>query len=796
MLDIRLLVLCGALATGLVPQQPTGKPAPLPPSVEPDLKLGPTEPFVPPSATTRPGVGALHSAKPVSRPEEGPAALLEGDRVLFDSPEPNSIWAATATYKIGFARGTASFVPFLGSTVAGDHAVHLRLRDLELGGRRLPAKESPEPRRDGNAVEFDHGSFVARYETRADGVEQSFRFDRLPSRGALVVRVGVETALLAESTGDSLRFLGAAGGVDYGPALAFDAGGRRLALERRFHDGVIEIAVPEAFVADATLPLVIDPVIGAVATVHSDTAVLGQSDLCFSEADRRYTVCFELVYSATDTDVYAYDLDADGVPIAGSITPIDVSTDSWQAPRIANNALSGRNLVVAQVSTGNVSPFVIRGRTRSVAELGSQFTVEDQTNASGDKIRPDVGGDGHLSPPTYFTVVWERVFSTSDHDIHGVQLSNDLTPVRRTTTPILFDNSGSFETEPQISNGAGAPIPDALAQWWTVVWRRSTSVGQIFASTLRWDGLRGGTYLAGSGDVLLGWPSVSTLTVPDPQGNALALIAWEHGFLTDGGDTHDIDVVLCTRQGPVSPVYDLQVLEGDTTARQWDQFQPRVASDGCRFVVAYGDDYADSGDLDVRVTTLHALAPGTGGAWALGISEARAAPAFANRVETKHGLCAEFESHGSFSGGPIERSNRHALSWHDAGGTGVDNSIRFVRYAGMRSFGGITTLPTGCGSATIVHSGDPALALTIRIATSGQALLVGVARGVPLPICSTCALGLDPFDSISPHTTLVVPCDPSLLGGILAFQGVKVASGEPCVGNLISLTDTLLVQVR
>jgi hypothetical protein len=796
MLDIRLLVLCGALATGLVPQQPTGKAAPLPPSVEPDWKLGPTEPFVPPPAAARPRVGALQSPKALSRAEAGAAALLDGERVLFDSPEPGSIWVATARYKLGLARGTASFVPFLGSMAEGDHALHLRLRDLELGGRRLPAKDFPEPRRDGNAVEFDHGSFVMRYEARADGVEQSFRFDRLPLRGELVVRVGADTALRVEASGESLRFLGAVGGIDYGPALAFDAGGRRVAVERRWRDGAIEITVPEAFVADAKLPLVIDPVIGTVATVFSGTPLLGESDLCFSEADRRYTVCFELVYSATDTDVYVHDLDADGIPIAGSIAPIDVSTVSWQAPRIANSALSGRNLVVAQVSTGNLSPFVIRGRTRSAAELGPQFTVEDQTNSAGDKIRPDVGGDGHLAAPTYFTVVWERVFTTSDHDIHGVQLGNELTPVRRTTAPILFDNSGSLETEPQISNGAGAPIPDATAQWWTVVWRRSTSVGQIFASTLRWDGLRGSTYLAGSGDVLLGWPSVSTLTMPDAQGNAFALIAWEHGFLTDGGDTNDIDVVLCTRQGPVSPVYDLQVLEGDTTARLWDQFQPRVASDGCRFVVAYGDDYADSGDLDVRVTTLHALPPSTGGAWALGISEARAAPAFANRVETKHGLYAEFESHASYSGGPIARSNRYALSWHDAGATGVDNSIRFARYAGMRSFGGITTLPTGCGSATIVHSGDPALALTIRIASSGQALLVGVARGVPLPICSTCALGVDPFDSISPHTTLVVPCDPSLLGGILAFQGVKVASGEPCIGNMVSLTDTVLVQVR
>lgn len=71
-----------------------------------------------------------------------------------------------------------------------------------------------------------------------------------------------------------------------------------------------------------------------------------------------------------------------------------------------------------------------------------------------------------------------------------------------------------------------------------------------------------------------------------------------------------------------------------------------------------------------------------------------------------------------------------------------------------------------------------------------QSLLVGLARRPAIPICSTCQLGVDAFAAIAPQSSLRVPCDPALIGGELAFQGIKLGPLEPCFRNQLSLSDT------
>ncbi len=799
-LDVRSVLLGSVLLAAVSAQDPTGKPMPVGSPVMPDTKIGPAEPWIAPPLAAPADVSRIASDKPADpEPRPGFDLFAAGSGVLFDTTESGTVVAAARSYKMLFDHGRASFVPFLGSRARTEHAVEFSLAGVQVGGLSLELKARPDAVRIGDVVEFDHGALRVRHELRRAEVEQTFRFDSLPVRDTIRIDLAVQTDLSVDDSPHALLFRSSDGGMDYGTATAIDATGRELRLAREWHDGRLSLIVPASFVADAKLPLVVDPLLTAASSVTGImSTTLRESDVVFDEATQSYMVAVELVYSATDSDVYTYEMDADGQPIPGSVSAVDSTTVSWQNPRIANNVLAHRNLVVAQVSTGNVSPFVIRGRTRvpGTTSVGPQTTIEDQSNATGDKIHPDVGGDPHLAAPTYFTVVWERVYTSSDHDIHAVQVTNADTPTRVSPSTILIDNSAQYEQDPQISNSAGAPMPDATYQHFMVVWKRATATGsEIRARTIRWEGLLGTNFVVSAGDVLQDLPSVSTVTVPGEYSGHLYLVAWEQGYLTDSGDTNDIMVRLCDQSGAVvSPTYNLQILESAGSAIDWNQFRPRVASDGCRFVVAYGENYQNLGDLDVRVTTLHAI-PAGAGQYTLARSEGRVAPAYTSNVETMHALCADFESSGAVSGGPVARSIRYGIAWHDAG-SGSGNEIRFRLYAGMSNTGGFVVVPTACGSATISYGGTPALTESMSIATNGQAILVGTRRASPLLLCSTCLLAVDAFTTLGPSQTLMVPCNVGLIGGTLGFQGVKVWVGEPCVGNLVSLSDTVLVTFR
>ncbi|MEZ5965628.1 MAG: hypothetical protein R3F56_17470 [Planctomycetota bacterium] len=690
----------------------------------------------------------------------------------------------------------ATYVPFLGSDAPCNRPVTFNLLRAAAAGRFLSLRGAPVPVREGDRVVFDHGSVRVRYDARPQGLEQSFELLSLPARGELVLELSVATDLAARADGEDMHFAAAAGGVTYGKATAIDAVGRRCVVERTWREGALTLTVPAEFVRVAALPLVVDPLVGTFGTVTSNSRTLKDADVTYDLSSGRYMVSCELVFSATDSDVYTYELDGmTGQVVAGSQAIIDTtSAESWQAPRIANNNIANRNLVVAQVSNGNVAPFSIRGRTRATGSTatGNPVTLSSASTGNiGDKIRPDVAGDPHLVGPTYFTVAWERVYTGTDHDIHARQFTAAADPVALGTSEILIQNSGAYEEMPQISSSMGAPFPDALSQKAMVVYKRRVSTGsEVRGRLMRWDGALDVDFLAASGDVLVSYPSVSTVTRGVAPADRLYLVAWEQGYLVDGGDTNDVKVVLCDQtSAAVSPVTNLHTLEGGSHIG-WDQYRPRVASDGCRFVVTYGEDYQDTGDLDVRATALHALPTG-GASWTLGITENRVQVAYRSTVETGGAVCSHFEVHDPTTPG----SARYCFAWSDANGTS-NNEIRAQLYDGVRG-GGFSTLATGCGGVNITYSGRPGLGEHIQVAALANVLLIGsINPAWNVPICSgtTCRLGVVDFVQAPPAVDLDVPCSAVLLGGQVGFQGVAVGSGT-CFGGVL-LSDTVVAQIQ
>lgn len=797
--SFRLLALAACVAVPCVAAQDQArKPSPAPRPYQVDPKHGPTDPWVPPverprparrSATGKHVAAGAFATNPVD-PFASPSTLL------WDAPAAGEIWVAAAEYKAGFARGVATFVPFLGSDAPRNHPVAFALRRATVDAQSLALRGAPAAMRHGDRVVFDHGSVRVRYDATPRGLEQSFEFVSLPARGELVLELSVATELVAESTGDDVRFAAADGAVSYGKATAFDARGQRWAVARTWREGVITLTVPADAVREASLPLVIDPLVGTVGTVMSNNRTLKDADVTYDITSGRYMVSCELVYSSTDSDVYTYELDGTtGSVIAGSQAIIDVTTaESWQAPRIANNNIANRNLVVAQVSNGNTAPFSIRGRTRATGTTttGNPVTLSSASTGNvGDKIRPDVAGDPHLFGPTYFTVVWERVYSVTDHDIHARQFTAAADPVAQGPSEILIQNSGAYEEMPQIGSSMGAPSPNALSQKVMVVYKQRVTTGaNVRGRLMRWDGALDADFLVASGDVLISYPSVSTVTRASAPADRLYLVAWEQGYLLDGGDTNDIKVVLCNQaSAAVSPVLNLHSLEGGSHI-DWDQFRPRVASDGCRFVVAYGEDFQDSGDLDVRATALHAVPTGRA-SWTLAVTENRVQVAYRSTVETGGAVCSRFEAHDPDTPG----SARYCFAWSDANGSS-NNEIRAQLYDGVMG-GGFSTLATGCGGVNITASGRPGLGEHIQVRALANILLVGsINPRWNTPICSgtTCALGVSDFVQTPPTLDLDVPCNAVLLGGQIGFQGVAIGSGT-CFGGVL-LSNTVVAQIQ
>lgn len=720
---------------------------------------------------------------------------FDPDRVLFDRPEGSDFWVSADRYKAGFGPDRVEFIPFLGSSAPQNYPVAFRLDAVSVDGSELAFASATPERRDDRIV-YDRQSLLERYEPSPRGVEQSFVFPTLPQRGELRIRIAVQSSLPFHASGDDIGFANELGRVDYGRAYAIDGGGRSAEVARHWTGSSIEIVVPADFVATAAMPLVVDPLItgsGAIVHTQTDNKRLQNVDIAYDASSDRYMICCELIFSGTDSDVFCYEILGSGA-LSGALQVIDDTPQSWQAPRIANNNLANRYLIVAQTSVNNTSPLWIRGRTKDANSpaAGNQFDIVDQVALVGDKIRPDVCGDPGLTAPTYFTVVFEHAFTPTDHDIYSRRVSNAANPVVAAVQ--IVDNSFDYEELPAISDSMGAPIPDSSVQKAMIVWkRRQGANADIRARTITPSDTLGTAFLVAGGATPKGIPAVSSVTRPVGAGNYHYLVAFEQGAT----NARDIMVALCAQPGSViAPAVSLHALETDLvypTFASWDQFTPRVATDGVRFAVAYGEKFQNGADLDGRVTTVHAL--GELAPWTLGTTDSRAWPAAGGTVEHSLRIASRYDGAAASSG--VQTYRRFGLAWLDENATSPD-TLESVLYDGVAPTGGFSVTASACGGVTIAASGVPALGEFVSITTSGASLLAFGTPITPGPIggCpSACKLGIAgatilPFGSIG----LQIPPNAGLIGQAFGFQAFSLLGG-PCFGFLSS-SDTIAMIVQ
>lgn len=725
---------------------------------------------------------ALHASGPVVDAILAERATLRAP-VLFDGPGDGRLWALATTYKASFGAEGFTYVPFLGSHAPRNYPVQFVLRAVRVGGRDLAFAAGVPAARAGTRVVFDRGAVQEVYDLAPENVEQTFVVD-----GGLAGDVEVELEVVSDLQEDGdragLQFGNALGRVEYGAAFLVD-GDRKEAVATEYRGRTIRLRVDAA--QRGAGPVVIDPIISTSATSWTLARDAANPDIAYDATTDRYLVVQEHLFSATDSDVVTELRDRNGAFVAGSQGVIDATPAQTQFPRVANLNAADRFLVVTQRFNPHGAPgqqYTIFGRTVDAAApfaVSLEFQVSEPLSV-GDKFSPDVGGDPNPNGPTYWTVVYTRVFRDTDWDIHGRQV--DATGTARPNTIFIENSANSIYASPQISQGNGNG--SATAARWLVVYsfRFNANDWDVYGASIDANGglARTNGPIDTSTELDL-YPQVSSPSLDWTNSNPVFMVTYERqaGF--------DLMAAVVSAQ-----LVRIVVPKNLSTLFGFGGFWGRVESDGCRFVVTHGHVAGGSNPLQVATLAVH--------------------DNFAGGELLLHD--AQTIAHTSPPNTPIAASSPMLVSKRAGGGLANDYGIVFLNhdapparvnvstYQGRTPGTPFTTRPTGCGGLSISVSGRPFLGETVRfpLANFGGDLF-GELLGTPgptLPLCSAgCGFGLDLAGPVVnfPNNrllTLVLPCRLELVGAQLAVQGYALGSGS-CLG-LLRFTDTVDFTIR
>ena len=723
-----------------------------------------------------------------------PPAMAAGLDLRLQAPShglapDGALLASGPDYRARFDAAGAHFTPFLGSDADRVWPVLFHLAGVDVGGQPL-AVQPAMPVRSDDVVVFERGAAAELYDLRADGIEQRFLFRSLAVRGELRLHVDVTTDLAAGCGGDGITFTGPRGGVRYGKAVAIDGIGRRVAMTTKLVDGDLELVVPAAFVEQAVMPLLVDPLVSAMQLVATGVVQIGNADFAFDPVNGVWLAVWEHAFSASDFECYASRIDQGGTAF-GSTIVIDSSGDSWRKPRVAYNAAANSFLVVAECDNAASSPW-IGGRIvtisgGNVAVGVERFLAKSGLNGApiGSFTNPDVGGDGADNGLGYWPVAYE--YSTGgERDVHLRCVASDGSLQGANAT--LVATTAYDERGPRLSksNGQGA----GATQRWGLVYERRTStsgsdVARLWCSLINRDGslrslLGQPTWMISDSIVADRTWDVSSPT--DDLGGVRHLLAVESKPTASEG--YNLFGILFDDLGVGAAPVDLTHLSGIAApALAKDQRVPAVDSDGTRFAVAFSYDYSPT-DEDVWVSTFARSPVGT-----LVAHEAWESLGTSTLVEDQPAICSRRTGSGEAGRYLVGYRRSDATSW----------VLRAGIYEGLTA-GTIIGRGTACGSVSMTVNGTAGLAMPVSFALQGVTGVGGFLAGSPasvvVPGCVACTVGTT-MDVIvaGSNWTLVVPNHTAIVGLTLAVQGFQLAASGPCLSQ-IHATNTFDITIR
>lgn len=341
-----------------------------------------------------------------------PAAALSQSHGLEPRADGLGLRGGGADYRVQFDERGMRFEPALGGAVATTQ--HLALQPLAVmaGGEAALAVAVAAPAVVGSAAHYAHvPGITERYEVRPDGVALSWRFDERPaSPGDLVVRYAVDTSLptpVPHADGVAFR-RDDSGGVAIGGVTGIDADGNTAAGSVRCANGVLELRLPGAFVAEAAFPLVLDPIIGTVFSVSVGlTYDDDEPDVAYDHVTTNWLVVWRRRFSATNVEIRGQRVSSIGNLVGGTI--FFSSSGVATRPRVAiSNTLSIFGVAWIQQVTGTVtvSQVAFETVTGSGGTLANALILA--TSASQVYEDVDVGSQAEalLGLPAGFVVVY------------------------------------------------------------------------------------------------------------------------------------------------------------------------------------------------------------------------------------------------------------------------------------------------------------------------------------------------------------------------------------------------------
>jgi hypothetical protein len=697
-------------------------------------------------------------------------------RVLFDQPEPGGpLWAGGTNWKASFDSTGTTFVPFFGSDAPRNFPLRLELASVQVGGEALPLVPGT-PRVEDGVVRTERGSLTECMQTGLERLEHSFVFRTLPNRGAIALDLAYSTELRPSTIEDGVRFACEHGHVDYTHAVAVDANGKRLPLPITWTDSGLHMEIPASFVADAALPLVLDPFLNAWFLLASGISqVQRDSDVAsFQALGGRTLLVWRRQFSASDGDCYGLMFDGN-LGLVQTDFLIDNSLDDWLKVSCAANNYAQNFLVVSEIRTTLL--WWIGGRTIAAnGAVGNLITIEREfvVGTPGNNLQPDVGSDPYFGVGRY-TVVFQKT-GVGFADIYMKQLSTNGGLV--TTNAIALSTDSAFEQRPSISKSCGQATGD---QRWLVCWQR-TWVGAPFDQEI-W-----GRYVGWNGVLPTGQFSVAVTpaeeTAPSPGapidvpgGQRLWPVAFETA--TSLGQPREILLRLLNNLGSTVATTTVNI-----SAPGVDDRDPECDSDGTRMLVGYtGQSLA--GQPTEQVALL-AFLPATGtfryDQQPIGLQTS------GSDAKSQVSVVADFSGGGLAS--PryfVSFTNETSNTFHLVNFGGWAGGANFYTYRGLN-----------CGGLGITATGSSAIGQTTTITVANgplSATVIGTPGFVPLnALGCNCVLGVD--NSFTGPNPLVwtIPNNPAFVGLQFSIAGLSIQTSQ-CL-NLFDVSDTIDFSIR
>jgi hypothetical protein len=390
---------------------------------------------------TQPTIRAIALAVPlllhgILRAQQAPdtASRIAAAQTAFAAlhVEDGKLIGAGRDFRARFDQQGVHFVPALGERAATEHPVTLRGIAYGRGAADRTLPEAAPSHRD-RTVAYARGDVTETWDVRNDGLKQSFVFHQRPvGEGDLVVAVQIDTDLaFAPVDDDAVKFTNELGGVRIGGVLGIDAAGRQARGSLAREGSSLLLRLPAAFVDDAALPLVLDPVIGATFTVANS----GQSldpDVAYDAGSNKFLVVWWQRYSATTADAYGqfvHNTQTGGAELFGTSVVLRSGANS-QRVRVGNCSARDAFVVGWQDVVSATPPHRdVYVRALSSTSTGTQLSV---ATTSTDENAIEIAGDTTETNGSV-VIAW---LNNGNANVRRVNVSTGLTCSLGTATAV------------------------------------------------------------------------------------------------------------------------------------------------------------------------------------------------------------------------------------------------------------------------------------------------------------------------------------------------------------------------